>query len=123
MEVLFIEYPPCSTCKKAKKFLKEHGLSLQTRHIVEKTPTFDELSEWIYNSNYPLKKFFNTSGKLYRELNLKEKLPSMPEVEQIKLLSENGMLIKRPIVIYKKQVLVGFNEQTYKEVLGLNDDK
>lgn len=122
MEVLFIEYPPCSTCKKAKKFLIEHNISVNTRHIVEHTPTFEELSDWIFKSGLPVKKFFNTSGKLYRELNLKEKLPNMPEVEQIKLLSENGMLIKRPLVIYEDKVLVGFNTKNYEETLGFSHE-
>jgi len=119
MDVLFIEYPPCSTCKKAKKFLKDHGVNIKTRHIVEQTPTFKELSSWLLKSDYDIKRFFNTSGKLYRELNLKGKLETMTDPEKLKLLSENGMLIKRPLVVTEDVVLVGFKEKEYLEKLGL----
>ena len=94
--ILFIQYPRCSTCKKAKKWLDEHGIQYQDRHIVEDNPTAEELREWIGLSGLPIKRFFNTSGMRYRELQLKDRLPQMSEEEQIELLSSDGMLVKRP---------------------------
>ncbi len=111
--ILFIEYPPCSTCKKAKKFLNEHKLPFVARHIVDETPTKDELAVWFAASNLPIKRFFNTSGQVYRELNLKERIDSMSDDELLTLLSENGMLIKRPLLIQGSRVLVGFKEKEY----------
>lgn len=116
MNVLFIEYPKCSTCSKAKKYLKELGVEVVARHIVEETPTIEELKMWYERSGLELKKFFNTSGNVYKEMNLKDKLSSMSEDEQLQLLSTNGMLIKRPIVVSDEQVLLGFNEVNYKKL-------
>ena len=108
--MLFIEYPKCSTCKKAKKYLEEHGIEFEDRHIVEENPTKEELAEWIRISGKPVKKFFNTSGMKYRELGLKDKLPQMSEEEQIELLASDGMLVKRPLLIDGEMVLTGFKE-------------
>ena len=116
MRMLFIEYPPCSTCKKAKKYLQEAGMDLQTRHIVEETPTVEELRTWVKQSGLELKKFFNTSGNLYKELKLKDRLKDMSEEEQLHLLSRNGMLIKRPLLICEKGVAVVFKEDNYKNL-------
>ena len=115
--MLFIYYPKCSTCIKAKKWLDEEGVKYTERHIVEENPSFDELKEWWEKSGLPLKKFFNTSGMLYKEMQLKDKLPGMSEEEQLKLLSTNGMLVKRPIVVNGKTVLVGFKEAEWSEKL------
>lgn len=115
--MLFIYYPKCSTCIKAKKWLDEEGVKYTERHIVEENPSFDELKEWWKKSGLPLKKFFNTSGMLYKEMQLKDKLPGMSEEEQLKLLSTNGMLVKRPIVVKGKTVLVGFKEAEWSEKL------
>lgn len=114
--MLFIEYPPCSTCKKAKKFLIEHGAEFTARHIVEDTPSKEELRTWWKQSNLELKKFFNTSGKLYKEMQLKDRLKDMSDEELLTLLSENGMLIKRPTLVSKKGILVGFQEDSYKKL-------
>lgn len=111
---LFIEYPKCSTCQKAKKWLDENEIKYEDRHIVEKNPTADELTKWIKQSGYEIKKFFNTSGLKYKELNLKEKLPNMSDNEKIKLLASDGMLIKRPILISDKGVLLGFKEKEWE---------
>ena len=97
--MLFIEYPPCTTCKKAKKWLQDHGLSFTARHIKEENPTADELRTWIAASGKPVRKWFNTSGLLYKELQLKDKLPTMTEEEMIALLATDGMLVKRPILV------------------------
>ena len=105
--MLFVEYPKCSTCKKAKKWLTEQGVSFAERHIVEQTPTAAELKEWQGKSGLPLKRFFNTSGMKYRELNLKERLQTMSEEEQLTLLSSDGMLIKRPILVTEKGAAAG----------------
>lgn len=110
MNRLFIEYPKCSTCRKAKKYLEEHQVSFEDRHIVENNPTADELKEWIGRSKLPVKKFFNTSGKIYKEMDLKNKLPLMSEDEQIALLASDGMLVKRPLIVEPDRVLVGFKE-------------
>ncbi len=108
--MLFIEYPKCSTCKKAKKHLEELGVSFEDRHIVEENPTKEELTEWIAVSGYPVKKFFNTSGMKYRELGLKDRLPQMTDEEKIELLATDGMLVKRPLLIDGDRILVGFKE-------------
>jgi arsenate reductase len=116
MKILFIQYPKCSTCKKAKKWLDEHYIPYQDRHIIEDNPTFEELQEWIDMSGLPLKRFFNTSGMKYRELQLKDRLPKMNEEEQINLLSNDGMLVKRPLVIGEDFVLVGFKEKEWERL-------
>lgn len=116
MELLFIEYPACSTCKKAKKWLEEQQISYQDRHIKEQNPTAEELKTWHQKSGLPLKKFFNTSGLLYKSMNLKEKLPTMTEEEQYALLATDGMLVKRPLLIGETFVLTGFKEAEWKEV-------
>lgn len=112
--MLFIEYPKCTTCKKAKKYLQEKGLEFDERHIVENNPTAEELKKWIEMSGYPVKKFFNTSGMKYRELGLKDKLPEMSDEEKIELLATDGMLVKRPILIDGDRVLVGFREKEWE---------
>ncbi|MDU4891554.1 MAG: arsenate reductase family protein [Clostridium sp.] len=116
MSVLFVEYPKCTTCIKAKKFLKENGVEFEDRHIVENNPTVEELNQWIDKSGLELKKFFNTSGKLYKEMNLKDKLKDMTREECVELLATNGMLVKRPILVKDDKVLVGFKEEQYKEI-------
>ena len=115
--MLFLEYPPCSTCQKAKKWLNDHNIPYTARHIKEENPSFEELSKWYISSGLPLKKFFNTSGLLYKELQLKDKLPSMSEEEQFALLATNGMLVKRPIAVTGETVLVGFKEAEWEEKL------
>lgn len=117
-EVLFLEYPKCSTCKKAKKWLDEHGVSYTARHIVEDNPSADELRAWHERGGLPLKRFFNTSGMLYREMELSKKLPDMPEDEQYALLATNGMLVKRPLLITAATVIPGFKETAWEEALG-----
>ena len=114
MSRLFLEYPKCSTCRKAKKYLEENGVEFIDRHIVETNPTAEELKEWIAKSGLPVKKFFNTSGKLYKEMGLIDKLASMSDEEQIELLASNGMLVKRPLIIEDGRVLVGFKEAEWK---------
>ena len=115
--MLFLEYPKCSTCKKAKNWLESNGVEFEDRHIVENNPTADELKAWYEKSGFPLKKFFNTSGLKYKELGLKDKLPDMTEEEQINLLATDGMLVKRPLVIGDDFVLIGFNEAQWAEKL------
>lgn len=116
--MLFLEYPPCSTCKKAKKWLDDHGLTYTARHIKEENPTYEELSRWLEVSGLPVKKFFNTSGLQYKALGLKDKLPQMSQDEQLRLLSRDGMLVKRPIVVTEDgSVLVGFREEQWTQVL------
>lgn len=116
--MLFLEYPPCSTCKKARKWLDDHGLTYTARHIKEENPTYEELSRWLEVSGLPIKKFFNTSGLQYKALGLKEKLPQMSQDEQLRLLSSDGMLVKRPIVVTEDgSVLVGFREEQWTQVL------
>lgn len=117
--MLFICYPKCSTCQKARKWLEEHSIEYNERNIVEENPTFDELKEWYDVSGFPLKKFFNTSGMLYKEMHLKDKLPEMSEEEQLRLLATNGMLVKRPLVIDGDTVVVGFKEAEWAEKLKL----
>ena len=114
MSRLFFVYPKCSTCRKAKKYLEENQVEFVDRHIVEANPTTEELKEWIAKSGLPVKKFFNTSGKLYKEMGLKDKLASMSDEEQIELLASNGMLVKRPLIIEDGRVLVGFKEAEWK---------
>lgn len=116
------EYPKCGTCRNAVKSLKALGRELNQRHIVEQPPTVDELKVLLQNSGAPLKKFFNTSGDVYRSQGLKDKLPQLSEEEQLKLLSSNGMLIKRPIVTDGEKVTIGYKEDQYQAVWGLNND-
>ena len=116
--ILFIEYPKCSTCKKAKKWLLDNNIEFTDRNIVEDTPTREELKKWIEESKKDIKNFFNTSGLKYKELNLKEKLINMTDEEKIKLLSSDGMLIKRPLVITENKILTGFREEEWKETFG-----
>ena len=106
--MLFIEYPKCSTCQKAKKWLDEHEITYTDRHIVEQNPSYEELKEWHEKSGLPLKKFFNTSGLLYKEMKLKDRLPEMSGDEQLKLLATNGMLVKRPLIVDGSTVITGF---------------
>ena len=115
--MLFIEYPKCSTCQKAKKWLDAHQVTYTDRHIVEKNPTYEELKEWHQRSGLPLKRFFNTSGMFYKEMQLKDKLPAMSEEEQLQLLATNGMLVKRPLVVKEDAVLTGFKEAEWEEKL------
>lgn len=117
MKCLFIEYPKCSTCKNAKKWLIQNNIEFEDRNIVENIPTKEELEKWIKQSKKEIKKFFNTSGLKYKELNLKEKLPNMTDKEKIELLSSDGMLIKRPLLITDKEILVGFKEKEWEEIL------
>ena len=118
MNILFLEYPPCSTCQKAKRWLDEHQVCYTSRHIKENNPSVAELTEWYKMSGLPLKKFFNTSGLLYKSMGLKDKLPTMSEEEQIALLATDGMLVKRPLVIGDSFVLTGFKEKDWQEKLG-----
>lgn len=115
--MLFVEYPKCSTCQKAKKWLDDNGVKYDDRHIKENNPTFDELKEWYEKSGLPLKRFFNTSGMLYKSMQLKDKLPEMSEDEQLQLLATDGMLIKRPLLIGNDFVLCGFREKEWQEIL------
>lgn len=115
--MLFIAYPKCSTCKKAQKWLDDHGIAYTARHIVEDNPSYDELKAWQIKSGLPLKRFFNTSGMVYRDLQLKDKLPEMSENDQLKRLASDGMLVKRPLVITEETVLVGFKEAEWAEKL------
>ena len=115
--MLFIYYPKCSTCQKAKKWLDAQEISYTERHIVEENPTYEELKKWRARSGLPIKKFFNTSGMLYKEMQLKDKLPQMSEDEQLKLLATNGMLVKRPVIVDGDTVLTGFRETEWEEKL------
>ena len=115
--MLFICYPKCSTCKKAKKWLDEHNVEYTERHIVENNPTYDELKEWFNKSGLPIKRFFNTSGLLYKEMKLKDKLPTMSEDEQLQLLATNGMRMKRPLIVGENIVLTGFKENEWSEAI------
>lgn len=115
--MLFLEYPKCSTCQKAKKWLDDNGIEYTDRHIKEDNPTYDELKKWYLESGLPLKRFFNTSGLIYRSMGLKDKLPTMSEEEQLKLLATDGMLVKRPLVISDNAVLTGFKEKEWEEKL------
>ena len=116
--MLFLEYPPCSTCKKAKTWLEENQISYTPRHIKEENPTYEELKQWYESSGLPLKKFFNTSGLLYKSLSLKEKLSTMTEEEQLRLLATDGMLVKRPLLVLENgTVLTGFREAEWQKTL------
>ena len=115
--MLFIQYPPCSTCQKAKKWLEAQGIAYTDRHIKEQNPTYEELEAWYRRSGLPLKKFFNTSGLLYKSLNLKDRLPTMTEQEQLQLLASDGMLVKRPIIVTDETVLTGFREAQWEQLL------
>lgn len=115
--MLFLEYPPCSTCQKAKKWLDENNVSYTARHIKQDNPTYEELLAWYKASGLPLKKFFNTSGLVYKNLGLKDKLPAMSEEEQLQLLASDGMLVKRPLVVLENTVLTGFRQKEWEETL------
>ena len=112
-----IEYPKCSTCKKAKTWLEEHHIEFHDRDITTETPTKEELKTYLKISQYPIKKFFNISGNLYKEFALKDKLDTMSEDEKLELLSQHGMLIKRPLVVSDSFILVGFREKEWNELL------
>lgn len=116
--MLFIEYPKCSTCQKAKKWLEDKGFEFEDRHIVENNPTKEELKAWIDKSGMPLKKFFNTSGMKYRELELKDKLPDMSQDEALDILASDGMLVKRPVLVGDDFVLTGFREKEWEDKLN-----
>ena len=115
--MLFVQYPKCSTCRKAKNWLDEHDIEYESRHIVEDNPKADELQKWHEISGLPLKRFFNTSGMKYRELKLKDKLPDMDNQEKYDLLATDGMLVKRPVVVGDDFVLVGFKVKEWEELL------
>ena len=115
--MLFVQYPKCSTCKKAAKWLTDHSVAFEERHIVEDNPTAEELRTWHERSGLPLRRFFNTSGMLYRDMQLKDKLPTMSEDEMYELLASNGMLVKRPLVVLDDTVLVGFREKEWEAAL------
>ena len=117
MSILFIEYPKCTTCKKAKKWLDDHGIAYEDRQIKEQNPTAEELAVWYQKSGLPIKRFVNTSGMLYREMNLKDKLPTMTDEEILELLATDGMLVKRPLAIGDDVVLTGFKEAEWTEKL------
>ncbi len=116
--MLFLQYPKCTTCQKAGKWLDAHQLAYTERHIAQDRPTYDELKAWHEKSGLPLKRFFNTSGLLYKELQLKDKLPTMSAEEQLRLLAGDGMLVKRPIIVTDDTVLVGFREAEWEEKLS-----
>ena len=122
MKNLFIEYPKCSTCQKAKKWLEENKIEYVDRNIVTETPTKDELKKWITKSGLDVRKFFNTSGMKYRELNIKEKIKDMSEDEIYELLASDGMLIKRPLFISDTLILKGFKEKEWEQIKGENNE-
>ena len=116
--MLFLEYPPCSTCKKARKWLDDHGIAYTARHIKENNPTYEELKLWLERSGLPIKKFFNTSGQQYKALGLKDRLPGMSVDEQLQLLATDGMLVKRPVVLTEDgTILTGFREAEWEQNL------
>jgi len=117
--MIFVCYPKCTTCRKAKKWLESNGIAFEERHIKENNPTIEELKDWHKKSGLPIKKFFNTSGQLYKELKLKDRLPTMSEDEQYSLLASDGMIVKRPILISDDFVLVGFDETAWKAALDV----
>lgn len=114
--MLFLCYPRCSTCLKAKKWLDANGIIYEERDIKEERPTYEEIKAWHQMSGFPLKKFFNTSGMLYKEMKLKDKLPHMTEEEQYRLLAADGMLVKRPLLIRQDSVLIGFKEEQWEQI-------
>ena len=114
--MLFVNYPKCGTCQKARKFLEEKGIVFEDRNIKEQNPTAEELKAWIERSGLPIKKFFNTSGMPYRQMKLKDKLPNMSEQEMIELLATDGMLVKRPILVADDRVLVGFKQAEWEKI-------
>lgn len=116
MKNIFIEYPKCTTCKKAKEWLKENNIEFVERNIIEETPNVEELTNWIKNSKQEIKKWFNTSGLKYKELNLKDRLVSLSDKEKIELLASDGMLIKRPVLVCDMGIFVGFKEDVWNEV-------
>ena len=116
-KILFIQYPKCTTCQKAKKWLDDNRIEYSDRHIKENNPTYEELKDWYKKSNLPLKRFFNTSGLLYKSMGLKDKLPTMSEDEQLKLLATDGMLVKRPIIVSDNVIMTGFKEKEWEENL------
>ena len=116
--IVLLEYPRCSTCQKARTWLDEHGVAYSARHIVEDNPTADELRQWHERSGLPLKRFFNASGMLYREMELSKKLPDLSEEEQYALLATNGMLVKRPLLVTDATVIPGFKEAAWEAALG-----
>ena len=116
VKYLFICYPQCTTCRKAKKWLDENNIEYEERHIGKDNPNFLELAKWTAQSGLPLKKFFNTRGTLYKEMNLKEKLSQMSEEEQLELLASNGMLVRRPLLVSETEVLVGFNIEEWEKI-------
>lgn len=113
----FLEYPKCSTCKKAKKYLEDNNIPFCDRHIIDRKPTKEELNKWIILSGKEIKNWFNTSGVKYKELKLKDKLPNMTDDEKIELLSTDGMLVKRPILVTTEKVYIGFKENEWKEII------
>ena len=115
--MLFVEYPKCSTCKKAKKWLDEHGFEYEERHIVEDNPSAQEIRDWQVQGKLPINRFFNTKGKLYREMGLSKKLPTMSNLEMLALLGTDGMLVKRPILVDGDTILVGFREPEWEAAL------
>ena len=117
MEILFVEYPKCSTCQKAKKWLQEQGVSFTSRHIKEQNPTKEELKEWHQKSGLDIKRFFNTSGMIYREMKLKDRLPAMSLEEKYSLLSTDGMLVKRPILVTEQGIAAGFRPEEWEKLL------
>lgn len=120
--MVFINYPPCSTCQKARKWLEQNSITFTDRHIKVNNPTYEELKHWLTLSGLPIKRFFNTSGLLYKSLDLKNKLPAMSENDQLLLLASDGMLVKRPIIVSEDTVLVGFKEAEWvKSLLNKND--
>ena len=115
--MLLIWYPKCTTCQKAKKWLDDKSVEIETRHIKDENPSYNELKEWHEKSGLPLKRFFNTSGLLYKSLQLRDKLPTMSEDEQLKLLASDGMLVKRPILITEKGITTGFKEKEWEKLI------
>ena len=115
--MLFIQYPKCKTCQKAKKWLDENNIEYTDRHIKEENPSYEEIKSWYEKSGLPLKKFFNTSGVLYKSMQLKDKLPDMSDEEQLRLLASDGMLVKRPLVVKCDTVLIGFKEAEWEQAL------
>ena len=118
--MLFVCYPKCSTCQKARKWLDEHNVNYDIRDIKENRPTLEELQKWQKMSGIPIRRFFNTSGLLYKSMNLKERLPDMSEEEQLALLASDGMLVRRPILIYGEKVILGFRDIEYEKNIIYN---